>query len=155
MTGTEPTSFTGIESLIVNGTGALTLQGGASDDLIAVSPTTRTARINAGPLVSFPNITAVTADGQGSVNDLVQVTGSPAGDAIAVDRTARTVVLAGVTLTVNAASESLLVNGGLGDDTFTVTGSGGPALTIDGGGQTTQSPGDTLSITNTTAAPRP
>ena len=29
VTGTEPTSFTGIESLIVNGTGALTLQGGA------------------------------------------------------------------------------------------------------------------------------
>jgi hypothetical protein len=40
VTGTEPTSFTGIESLIVNGTGALTLQAGASDDLIAVSPTT-------------------------------------------------------------------------------------------------------------------
>ena len=92
----------------------------------------------------------MTADGQASVNDLVQVSGSPAGDVIVVDRTARTVVLAGVTLTVNAASESLLINGGLGDDTFTVSGSGGPALTIEGGGQTTQSPGDTLSITNTT-----
>jgi hypothetical protein len=51
---------------------------------------------------------------------------------------------------VNATSESLHINGGLGDDSFAVSGSGGPALSIDGGGHTTQLPGDTLSITNST-----
>ncbi len=149
VSGTEQTTFTGVETLVVNGTGPLTLQGSASDDTVVISPTTRTGQINAGPAVSFPNVTALTADGQGSTNDLVRIDGSTSNDTIGVNRTASSVTLAGLAVTLAAASEHLLVAAGAGDDTINITGTGGPtSLTIDAGSHIT---GDTLTVTNTTA----
>ena len=151
VTGGSTVNYTGIENLNISGGGAVSLTGGAGEDTIAVNPTAATARINSGALINFGATTAITADGAGNANDLAVVNGSASADTIAVVRGATTTVtLAGVTVSVPVATtENLLISSGTGDDTITVTGAGGPALTIDGGLPTAS---DTLNVSTGAAA---
>ncbi|MAE61950.1 MAG: hypothetical protein CMJ49_11415, partial [Planctomycetaceae bacterium] len=132
---------------------SITITGSNSDTTLSVTPTSATSgsvRANdADPTVSFSglgttatNATLTVSGGVGS--DHVIVNGNVGANAIAVNRTAATVDVDGLQR-VTVASEALTVASGLGDDTINVSGTGGPALTVDGGGQGAT---DTLSITN-------
>ena len=101
--------------------------------------------------VSAVGFLAVNPLGAATDSDTVTFLGNSSNNVITVQRiTNTTSTPAGLqpVLVNSANTEALVVSGRLGDDSITVSGTGGPALTIDGGGQTS---GDTLILDNTTA----
>ncbi|MCP4857508.1 MAG: hypothetical protein GY903_23750, partial [Fuerstiella sp.] len=83
--------------------------------------------------------------------DQVTVLGNVSGNTIGVVRGANTNVTVDALQSadiVTASTEHLLISAGLGDDTTKVSVTGGPELTIDGGGNSIS---DRLNIANTTA----
>ena len=152
-----------LTSVTVNSGGdasdTFTLNGTANPDSLQVTPISATsvvATAGVGPLLTV-NLAAVatstyTVHGQGST-DAVTVHGSAAGDNILVTRAA-----GATTVDVNTfkrirlsedAPNALVVASGLGDDVITVTGSGGPVLTVDGGAPAAS---DTLVMLSAAAA---
>jgi hypothetical protein len=146
--GFGPVTFSGVEIVNVVANADVFVDGTADDDDLSYTPTGAAAGtlVLAGLNAVF-NVSAadsLTLDPLGGA-DRVTVHGNPADNAISVDRGATTTVQVDATLAIDltAATEALVILAGLGDDTITVTGSGGPSLAVDGGGPTGS---DTLEI---------
>ncbi len=156
-TGANLVEFNGIEVLVQRSSGpgsTLRVLGTAGQDNLEVTPTAEGAGgIEAGgsyPSVHFSGLRgALTIDSLGGA-DSVTVHGSAGADAIAMTRGVQTVVAVNGFMPVQietASAEAIAINGGLGNDAFTISGSygllSGPhgALTIDGGGHA-----DTLTV---------
>ena len=113
------------------------------------------ATVQANGVVPQVNLTATSltiADTNAPAADQVVVNGTNGNDTIGVVRGAvTTTVTVNALLPVNvtaADTTALTVASGLGTDVINVSGTGGPALTVQGG-QTPAS--DTLNVTNTAA----
>ena len=153
--GLGAVTITGIEVANVNAVAAaIAVNGTSGPDVIEVTPTTaNTATIHViglAPTLNTNNTSTLTiAEGTAGDGDEVLVDGTVGSDTIGIVRGADTTVtvnaLKGVHLT-SANVESLVVAAAYGNDTINVSGSGGPALSVDGGLNTTS---DILTITNT------
>jgi hypothetical protein len=159
--GFTAVSFSGVEVVNVNAGGAkVTVVGTANPDSISVTPTGAAAATltSAGLNTTFnfsnvsPAAGGFTIDPLGGSNT-VTVNGTSSNDAISVARTAATdTVTVNALLPVNvtnADTQSLVVATGNGVDGTTVSGAGGPVLTV-AGGQTPAS--STLTVINTAAS---
>jgi hypothetical protein len=146
--GSGPVAFSGVEIVNVEANHDLTVLGTPGDDQIRYTPTGAAAGtlVLAGLNAVFhvSAVGALSLDPLGGT-DTVTVHGNSADNHITVDRDAPTTVQVDGLLAIElaATTEALVVMAGLGDDTITVTGTGGPALTVDGGPPT---PGDTLAV---------
>ena len=127
----------------------VSLAGTDSDDVVQWNPAADNAGVLTFNSLRFElqdagGLTVAPGDGV----DSVTVLGNASDNAIEVTRGATTTVAVDARLPIDvdaAATEALTVHGGLGDDIFTVTGTGGPALTIDGAGPLAS---DRLVVTN-------
>ncbi len=151
-------TLTGVEVANLDGNGnALTVNGTAGPDSLAYTPTgTAAGTVTLAGLnlvTNFTNVAAAFTIDPGAGADTVTVNGTSANDAITVVRgatndTVQVNALQTVTL-VNADTQSLVVATGAGIDGTTVSGSGGPVVTVQGG-QTPAS--DNLTVNNTVAS---
>jgi hypothetical protein len=152
-TGFALMTMAGIEQLAISGAAALTFMGTDNPDTMRYTPTGAAAGIvtldGQNLMTTFDTLAGtLTLDPAGG-NDTVVVNGTALADTIAVARGATTTVQVGAlkTVTVGANDEVLALAAGAGDDTINVTGTGGPALNVDGGPPTAS---DTLAITTIT-----
>jgi Ca2+-binding RTX toxin-like protein len=140
------TEILGIADLrLFNDTGNIAVLGTLLPDAIDVTPqSVNTARITIAGLL--PVLTATTnAPGGLAISDLsigdgdtLTIHGTAGDDSIVITRGPTTTVQVGALKPIDvdsAAIEALTVASGLGNDTFNVSGSGGPALSVAGGGQ--------------------
>lgn len=139
-TGFSPVTFVGIEQVNLNAAGGnLTVLGTSGDDAVDYTPTgTDAGQLALAALNTRFNLSAVGGltlnTLSGTDHDTVTVHGNNAGNAILVARGATTTVLVDALLAANVTgAEALVVAAELGNDVISVTGSGGPALTVDGG----------------------
>ena len=131
---------------------AMKVMGTAENDALTYTPTGTSAGTfqNAGlnTVFNFTGVTGTfTLTRPGA--DTVTVNGTSVGDTVSVVRGATTTVQENAPATFKAISltantEALVVAAGLGDDVINVSGSGGPALDVDGGLPTAS---DTLNVT--------
>ncbi|MFO0915154.1 MAG: dockerin type I domain-containing protein [Pirellulales bacterium] len=156
-------NYQSVETVVINGASSLLkYQGLSTGDDITYVPTaasagtiTNSSVTNPGsqqiPAVQFSGITGLLDVRTGDGDDRVTVAGTSGGDTVAISRAATTTVLVNGFKVINLSgteTESLVVAGYEGDDTFTVGGTGGPASLLIGGGQPTAS--DTLIISDPT-----
>ncbi|MBW8883489.1 MAG: hypothetical protein JF612_01660, partial [Planctomycetia bacterium] len=138
-------SLSGVETLNLDaGVNNITISGAAGPDDISVTPTGgSTATITSAGLnltINTTNSSALTIDADGST-DAISFIGTNVAESINVVHGATTTVQRSgpvVWKTVNVVNaEALTIEAGLGDDFFSVGGSGGPELTLLGGGPNT------------------
>ncbi len=149
--GTVGVNYSGIEALALGGAiGTLTFTTTGADDALNVTPGASGAA-NSGtlvasgvvPSISFSNNGAITAN-LGGGNDTATVNGSANADVFAVS--SGSVVITGRNAVNLTGTESVIVNGGAGSDTFNVTPAASVVFFIDGGDPVGTLPGDLLAI---------
>jgi hypothetical protein len=141
--GFAQVTYTGIRTVNVSGGGASVTVDGAAPDSISVTPTSATtATIQAGGSTLVINATvtgagALTVDPGAAGSNTVTVNGTSNSDTITTALGATTTVTVNSFLPIHlvaADTQSLVLGGGDGNDTYAFTGAGGPAaLTVVGG----------------------
>lgn len=144
-------TYAGIEALTLGGTiGNLSITTGGTDDSLAMTPGA-TGASNSGTLWSsvaqttlafgsFGNVSA----SLGSGHDRITVDASAVADTVAIGDAA--VAITGRNTVSYSGAEDVIVRGGAGSDTFTVTPSSGTTFFVDGGDPVGTLPGDLLVI---------
>ncbi|HWB14429.1 MAG TPA: DUF4214 domain-containing protein [Pirellulales bacterium] len=144
--GFAPVSFTGVAKVNVNAGGkAVTVDGTAQNDSFSYTPQTATEGLvqltSSSTLVDVSNVggAGLTLDALGG-NNAITVNGTSNNDSITTTLGATTTVAVNSLLPINLPTtdtQSLVLAGGAGNDTYSFTATGGPAsVTVVGGSGT-------------------